>query len=69
MSAATLLSDERASAYIADLEADYVRVRQYCDASKPTPLVSLAEARANKTPSDWTSYPFRRCPSSSAGGC
>jgi 5-methyltetrahydrofolate--homocysteine methyltransferase len=51
-----LLSDERAAAYIADLEADYVRVRELHASKKPTPLVSLAEARANKTPIDWSAY-------------
>jgi 5-methyltetrahydrofolate--homocysteine methyltransferase len=51
-----LLSDERAAAYIADLEADYVRVRELHASKKATPLVSLAEARVNKTPIDWTAY-------------
>jgi 5-methyltetrahydrofolate--homocysteine methyltransferase len=51
-----LLSDERAAAYIADLEADYVRVRELHASKKATPLVSLAEARANKTPIDWAAY-------------
>jgi 5-methyltetrahydrofolate--homocysteine methyltransferase len=51
-----LLSDERATAYIAELEADYVRVRELHASKKPTPLVSLIEARANKTPIDWTAY-------------
>ena len=48
-----LLSDERAAAYIAELEADYVRVRAQHASKKATPLVTLAEARANKTPIDW----------------
>ncbi|MGZ5268715.1 MAG: vitamin B12 dependent-methionine synthase activation domain-containing protein, partial [Caldimonas sp.] len=51
-----LLSDERASAYIADLEADYTRVREQHASKKATPLVTLAEARANKTPVDWAAY-------------
>jgi 5-methyltetrahydrofolate--homocysteine methyltransferase len=51
-----LLSDERAAAYIADLEADYDRVRLQHASKKATPLVSLAEARANKTPVDWAAY-------------
>ncbi|MEP6739957.1 MAG: vitamin B12 dependent-methionine synthase activation domain-containing protein, partial [Caldimonas sp.] len=51
-----LLSDGRAAAYIAELEADYVRVRELHASRKVTPLVSLAEARANKTPIDWASY-------------
>jgi 5-methyltetrahydrofolate--homocysteine methyltransferase len=51
-----LLSDERAAAFVADLEADYERVRAHHASKKATPLVSLAEARANKTPIDWQSY-------------
>ena len=51
-----LLSDERASAYIAELNADYVRVRELHANKKATPLVTLAQARANKTPIDWASY-------------
>lgn len=51
-----LLSDEKASAYIAELNADYERVRQQHANKKATPLVTLAKARANKTPIDWASY-------------
>ncbi len=51
-----LLSDERAANYLAELEADYERVRQQHANKKQTPLVSLAQARANKTPIDWASY-------------
>lgn len=51
-----LLSDERAAAYITELKADYERVRHQHASKKATPLVSLAEARANKTPVDWASY-------------
>jgi 5-methyltetrahydrofolate--homocysteine methyltransferase len=51
-----LLSDNKASAYIAELNADYVRVRDQHANKKATPLVSLAEARANKTPIAWSSY-------------
>jgi len=51
-----LLSDQRASAYIAELNADYVRVRELHANKKQTPLVSLVEARANKTPIDWSAY-------------
>jgi len=49
-----LLSDEKASAFIDELKADYVRVRDQHANRKSTPLVTLAEARANKTPIDWT---------------
>ncbi len=48
-----LLSDERAAKYIAELEADYARVRALHAGKKATPLVGLAAARANKTPVDW----------------
>ncbi len=51
-----LLSDERAASYVAELEADYERVRQQHANKKQTPLVSLAQARANKTPIDWAAY-------------
>jgi 5-methyltetrahydrofolate--homocysteine methyltransferase len=51
-----LLSDERAAAYIDELKSDYEQVRQLHANKKQTPLVTLAQARANKTPLDWTSY-------------
>jgi 5-methyltetrahydrofolate--homocysteine methyltransferase len=51
-----LLSDDRASAYIAELNADYVRVREQHASKKATPLVTLAQARANKTPIAWSSF-------------
>jgi 5-methyltetrahydrofolate--homocysteine methyltransferase len=51
-----LLSDERATRFIDELKADYVRVRALHASKKATPLVSLAQARANKTPIDWTGY-------------
>ncbi|MEO7851436.1 MAG: methionine synthase [Rubrivivax sp.] len=51
-----LLSDERAARYVADLNADYAKVRQQHANKKVTPLVTLAQARANKTPIDWQAY-------------
>jgi 5-methyltetrahydrofolate--homocysteine methyltransferase len=51
-----LLSDERAAAYIAELRADYERVRALHAGKKTAPLVTLAEARANRTPIDWAAY-------------
>jgi len=51
-----LLSDDRAAAYVAELEADYEKVRAHHANKKQVPLVSLAEARANKTPLDWAAY-------------
>ncbi|HEY4083984.1 MAG TPA: methionine synthase [Burkholderiaceae bacterium] len=51
-----LLSDERAKAYIAEIKSDYDKVRQLHANKKQTPLVTLAKARANKTPIDWSAY-------------
>ena len=51
-----LLSDERAAKYIAELNADYVRVREQHASKKATPLVTLAQARANKHLIDWSTY-------------
>jgi 5-methyltetrahydrofolate--homocysteine methyltransferase len=51
-----LLSDERAAKFIAELQADYGRVRQQHANKKATPLVSLEAARANPTPVDWAAY-------------
>jgi len=51
-----LLSDDRAAAYVAELEADYEKVRAHHASKKQVPLVSLAEARANKTKVDWAAY-------------
>jgi 5-methyltetrahydrofolate--homocysteine methyltransferase len=51
-----LLSDERAAKYLDDLRADYDKVRQQHANKKQTPLVSLSQARANKTPIDWAAY-------------
>ena len=51
-----LLSDEKATAYIAELKADYEKVREQHANKKATPLVTLAQARANKAHIDWSSY-------------
>ena len=51
-----LLSDDKAAAYVAELNADYIRVREQHANKKATPLVTLAEARANKTKIDWAVY-------------
>jgi len=51
-----LLSDERATAYINELKTDYDRVRLQHANKKATPMVSLAQARANKTPIDWSAF-------------
>ncbi|MEX8505692.1 methionine synthase [Leptothrix ochracea] len=51
-----LLSEERSAAFVAELHADYQQVRALHASKKTTPLVTLAQARANKTPIDWASY-------------
>ena len=48
-----LLSDERAAAALEELRTDYERVRQQHAGKKVTPLVTLVQARANKTPIEW----------------
>jgi len=53
--AQSLLSNQ-ASAYIADLHADYDKVRTQHVGKKQTPLWPLTRARANKTVVDWTTY-------------
>ncbi|WP_082536147.1 MULTISPECIES: methionine synthase [unclassified Roseateles] len=47
-----LLSDDRAAAYIAELKADIEKTRQLHANKKQTPLVTLAQARANKASLD-----------------
>jgi len=51
-----LLSAERGAAYVAELAAEHARTRRLHAGKKGTPLVTLAEARANKTPIDWSAY-------------
>jgi 5-methyltetrahydrofolate--homocysteine methyltransferase len=51
-----LLSDDKAAAYLAELKTDYERVREQHANKKATPMVTLAAARANKTPIDWAAY-------------
>jgi 5-methyltetrahydrofolate--homocysteine methyltransferase len=51
-----LLSDDRATRFIDELNTDYAKVREQHANKKVTPLVSLAAARANKTPIDWAGY-------------
>lgn len=50
-----LLSDHAAQ-YIADLHADYDKVRTQHANKKQVPLWPLAKARANKTPIDWSVF-------------
>jgi len=53
--AQSLLSDKAAS-YIAELNADYDKVRAQHANKKQIPLWPLAKARANKTPVNWAQY-------------
>jgi len=53
--AQSLLSDQ-AAAYIEEINADYVKVREQHANKKQVPLWPLAKARANKTPVDFASY-------------
>jgi 5-methyltetrahydrofolate--homocysteine methyltransferase len=50
-----LLSDQ-ATKYIADVNADYDKVRFQHANKKQVPMWPLAKARANKTPIDWAGY-------------
>jgi len=54
--ASSLLSDDGAAKYLDDLKTDYDRIRTQHANKKATPMVTLAEARANKTPLDWSAY-------------
>ncbi len=53
---AELLSDQRAAKFISDLTTDYEKVRAMHAAKKPAAMVTLQQARANKTPVDWSAY-------------
>jgi 5-methyltetrahydrofolate--homocysteine methyltransferase len=49
-----LVSDDAAARFIAEVTAEYQRVREQHAAKKGPELVSLADARANATRIDWT---------------
>jgi 5-methyltetrahydrofolate--homocysteine methyltransferase len=51
-----MLNDQRAAAFIAELNADTRRVREQHANKKTIPLVTLAQARANKAALDWSTY-------------
>ena len=53
--AQSLLGDQ-AAAYVAEVNADYDKVRFQHANKKQTPIWPLAKARANKTPIDWSGY-------------
>jgi 5-methyltetrahydrofolate--homocysteine methyltransferase len=50
------LLSEQASQFIAEVEADYQRVRAQHANKKQVPLWPLSQARANKTPIAWAGY-------------
>ncbi|MFN7369644.1 MAG: vitamin B12 dependent-methionine synthase activation domain-containing protein, partial [Burkholderiales bacterium] len=54
--ASNLLSDEAAGKYLADIKAEYEKVRQQHANKKAAPLISLEQARANQPPLDWAHY-------------
>ncbi|QNN52762.1 methionine synthase [Nocardioides mesophilus] len=55
--AAQLLSDERRQALIDDVQADFDSIRtRHAAKNQERPLVSLAAARANRTPVTWEGY-------------
>jgi 5-methyltetrahydrofolate--homocysteine methyltransferase len=54
--AAQLLSAERRDQLLADTEADYKSLRERHAAKSDRPMVSIEDARANRTPVDWSSY-------------
>ena len=56
VSVAQGLLSEQAAKYIADLNADYVKVREQHANKKQTPLVKLHEARANADVVEWNKY-------------
>ncbi|MCS7101980.1 MAG: methionine synthase, partial [Burkholderiaceae bacterium] len=51
-----LVSDEAAAQFIADIRAEYARVREQHAAKKGPELIDLAAARANATRIDWRGY-------------
>jgi len=51
-----LVSDDAAQRFIAEITAEYERVRAQHAAKKGPELIPLAEARANATRIDWTGY-------------
>ncbi len=54
--AAALLSEDQRGKLLAETEADYDSLRKRHAAKSDRKLVSLEQARANRTPVDWSSY-------------
>ena len=51
-----LLSDEARAGYVADVKADYERIRVQHEGKRGPTLVALAKARANAVKIDWAHY-------------
>ena len=62
--ASNLLSDELREGYVAELAADYEKIRQQHAGKKGPALISIAAARANGFKADWAHYvpPAPRAP-------
>ncbi|MFN7856951.1 MAG: vitamin B12 dependent-methionine synthase activation domain-containing protein, partial [Acidovorax sp.] len=56
VSVAQSLLGDSADHYVAEMNADYEKVRTQHANKKATPLWQLAKTRANKTPVDWSAY-------------
>ncbi|QBX57092.1 methionine synthase [Nocardioides seonyuensis] len=54
--AAALLSDEQRPRLMADIKADYDALRTRHATKQDRPMVTLAKARANRTPIEWEGY-------------
>ena len=52
----SLVSDEAAARFVAEVAAEYERVREQHASKKGPELITLAEARANATRIDWAGY-------------
>jgi 5-methyltetrahydrofolate--homocysteine methyltransferase len=52
--ASNLLSDEQSKKFVTELTAEYERIRDQHANKKQTPLITLAEARANAQKIDWS---------------
>jgi 5-methyltetrahydrofolate--homocysteine methyltransferase len=51
-----LLSDESRTGYIADIKADYERIKKQHESKKGPTLIPISRARENAHKSDWKSY-------------
>ncbi len=54
--AASLLSPDRKDKLVADVEAEYQSLRERHAAKRDRPMLSLQQARANRTPISWEGY-------------